>query len=80
MAFAGSVATTDRLVRTMCFTAGIPLTEAVKMASETPARIMRIDDKKGSLQKGKDADILIFDNQIHVKMTMVNGNIVYKES
>ena len=80
MAFAGSVATTDRLVRTMCFTAGIPLTEAVKMASETPARIMRIDNKKGTLQKGKDADILIFDNQIHVKMTMVNGKIVYKES
>ena len=43
MAFAGSVATTDRLVRTMCFTAGIPLTEAVKMASETPARIMKCD-------------------------------------
>lgn len=80
LAFAGSVATTDRLVRTMCSIAEIPLTEAVKMATETPAHIMHINDKKGSLQKNKDADIIIFDNQIHVMMTMVNGKIVYKES
>ena len=80
LAFAGSVATTDRLVRTMCSIAEVPLAEAVKMATETPAHIMHINDKKGSLQKNKDADIIIFDSQIHVMMTMVNGKIVYKES
>lgn len=76
--FAGSVATADRLVRTMINMAGVPLTEAVRMISKTPARIMKVDDKKGSLQEGKDADILIFDKDINIKMTMVNGNVVYK--
>lgn len=76
--FAGSVATADRLVRTMINMAGVPLTEAVRMISKTPARIMKVDDKKGSLQEGKDADILIFNKDINIKMTMVNGNVVYK--
>jgi N-acetylglucosamine-6-phosphate deacetylase len=38
---------------------------------------MKIDNKKGSLAKGKDADILIFDEDINIKMTMVKGRIVY---
>lgn len=74
--FAGSVATFDRLVRTMVQHAGIPLKEAVQMASETPARIMKMD-KKGSVEKGKDADIVIFDENIHIAATIVNGKIVY---
>lgn len=76
-AFAGSVATTDRLVRTMINEAEIPLEDAIKMISQTPARIMGIADKKGSLEKGKDADIVIFDKQINVTMTIVNGSIKY---
>jgi len=76
-AFAGSVATTDRLVRTMINEAEIPLQDAIKMISQTPARIMGIADKKGSLEKGKDADIVIFDEQINVTMTIVNGSIKY---
>jgi len=74
--FAGSVATFDRLVRNMVQLAGVPLTEAVRMASETPARIMKMD-KKGSVEKGKDADIVIFDENIHIAVTIVNGKIVY---
>jgi N-acetylglucosamine-6-phosphate deacetylase len=74
--FAGSVATFDRLVRNMVQLAGVPLTEAVRMASETPARIMKMD-KKGSVEKGKDADIVIFDENIHIAATIVNGKIVY---
>ena len=46
---AGSIATMDVLVRTMV-KAGIPLADAVRMASETPARIMGVDDRKGALQ------------------------------
>jgi N-acetylglucosamine-6-phosphate deacetylase len=79
-AFAGSVATFDRLVRNMVKLAEVPLIEAVRMASETPARIMNIKDKKGSLEKGKDADIVIFNNDIQVDTTIVNGKIVYKNS
>lgn len=75
--FAGSVATTDRLVRNMIKMADVPLAEAVQMMTATPARIMRVDDKKGSLEKGKDADIVIFDKDILVKTTIVQGKIVH---
>lgn len=77
-AFAGSVATTDRLVRTMIRTAGISIGDTIQMITQTPARIMGIQDTKGSLQVGKDADILIFNEDIEIQMTMVNGRIVYQ--
>jgi N-acetylglucosamine-6-phosphate deacetylase len=76
--FAGSVATADRLVRTMINMANVPLIEAIRMITKTPARIMKVDDKKGSLTMGRDADILIFDDDINIKMTMVKGKIVYE--
>ncbi len=75
--FAGSVATFDRLVRNMVFMADVSLLEAVRMASTTPARIMGVGEQKGSLAKGKDADIVIFDKDIMVSMTMVEGRVVY---
>jgi N-acetylglucosamine-6-phosphate deacetylase len=76
-AFAGSVATTDRLVRTMVEVAEVPLLEAVKMMTLTPARIMHIDQQKGSIQKGKDADLVVFDDKIHVSYTILEGNVIY---
>jgi len=75
--FAGSVATADRLVRNMINMAGVPMIEAVKMMSLTPATIMQVADRKGSLLAGKDADIVIFDEQINIKTTIVNGQIIY---
>jgi len=75
-AFAGSVATADRLVRTMVNIAEVPLVDAVKMMTLTPARIIRIDNKKGSIKKGKDADIIIFDENIHVSTTIVEGYVI----
>lgn len=76
--FAGSVATFDRLVRNMVNLAEVPLLEAVQMASHIPARIMKIDNRKGSLEPGKDADIVIFDENIQIDTTIINGKIVYK--
>ena len=76
-AFAGSVATTDRLVRTMVQLAEVPLYEAVKMMTATPARIMKVENKKGSIVVGKDADIVLFDEDINVKMAMVKGKVVF---
>lgn len=76
-AFAGSVATTDHLVRNMVNMAEVPLAEAIKMMTETPASIMNILDKKGTLLKGKDADVVIFDNNINIDTTIVNGQVVY---
>ncbi len=76
-AFAGSVATTDRLVRTMVEAAGVPLVEAVRMMTLTPARIMQIDRQKGSIMEDKDADFVIFDDHIHVSHTILEGNVIY---
>ena len=75
--FAGSVATTDRLVRNMINMADVPLLEAVRMMSATPARIMNVADKKGSLVKGKDADIVLFDEDINIQTTIIKGRVVY---
>lgn len=77
-AFAGSVATTDRLVRTMVQLAEVPLVDAVKMMTLTPARIMKIDKHKGSIEKGKDADFVIFDDNIHVSHTIIEGDVIYR--
>ncbi|MFT5886598.1 MAG: N-acetylglucosamine-6-phosphate deacetylase [Arcticibacterium sp.] len=77
-AFAGSVATADRLVRTMIQLAGVPLIETIRMISEIPARIMNIQNQKGSLAIGKDADLLIFNENIDIQLTMVNGRIIYQ--
>ena len=76
--FAGSVATADRLVRTMVGLAGVSLTEAIRMMTMTPAVIMNISGHKGSLAPGKDADIVLFDEQINIHTTMVKGKIVYQ--
>ena len=77
-AFAGSVATTDRLVRTMVQLAEVPLVEAVKMMTLTPARIMKLDNNKGSVAIGKDADFVIFDDNINVSHTILEGNVIYE--
>ncbi|HHW48672.1 MAG TPA: N-acetylglucosamine-6-phosphate deacetylase [Clostridiaceae bacterium] len=78
-AFAGSVATCDRLVRTMVEIADVPVTDAVKMMTATPARIIGVQDRKGSLAAGKDADIVLFDDKINVNMTIVKGKIVFSK-
>lgn len=75
-ALAGSVATMDRLVRTAVQQAGIPMEDACRMISETPARIMGIDDRKGTLVKGKDADIICFDKDLNVNFVMQCGRII----
>jgi N-acetylglucosamine-6-phosphate deacetylase len=76
-AFAGSVATADRLIRTMV-NAGVSLPDAIRMMTATPARIIGVSDRKGSLVKGMDADIILFDDQIVVSMTMIGGRVVYE--
>ena len=75
-ALAGSIATMDRLIRTMVQKAEIPLEDAIRMASETPARIMGVADRKGTLEKGKDADILSLDDDLNVRAVWAMGKIV----
>ncbi|MDI6618479.1 MAG: N-acetylglucosamine-6-phosphate deacetylase [Clostridiales bacterium] len=72
-AFAGSIATADRLVRNMYKGVGVEIFNAVRMASLTPAEIMGCSCRKGSIQEGKDADILVFDDDIKIKYVMTKG-------
>lgn len=78
-ALAGSIATVDRLVRTCVQQAGIPMEDACRMISETPAKIMGVYDRKGSLEKGKDADIIFFDKDQELTFVMQMGRIVRNE-
>ncbi|MEG1749769.1 MAG: N-acetylglucosamine-6-phosphate deacetylase [Tannerellaceae bacterium] len=75
-ALVGSVATMDCLVRTMVQKADIPLADAIRMASETPARLMGVSERTGSLQKGKDADILILDRKLNIRSVWSMGRLV----
>ena len=78
-AFAGSVATTNQLVRNMVKMADVSLLDAVRMASTTPARIMGVDSRKGVLAPGKDADLVIFDENVTIDTTIINGKVVYSK-
>ena len=72
---AGSIATMDVLVQNMV-KAGVQVENALRMASETPARLMDVYDRKGSLEKGKDADILILDAKLNVRAAWSMGKLI----
>lgn len=74
-AFAGSVATTNRLVRTFYNATNASLYEVIKMMTINPAKLLKIDKAKGSIAEGKDADLVIFDENIQMGLVMVMGNI-----
>lgn len=63
-------------MRTCVQQAGIPMEDACRMISETPAKIMGVFDRKGSLEDGKDADIIMFDENQELKFVMQMGRIV----
>ena len=56
---------------------GVSLENAVRMMTLTPAEIMGIQASKGSLEKGKDADIVLFDDNINVRRTIVKGKSIF---
>jgi len=78
--FAGSVATADRLVRTMINVAEVPLSETIQMITRTPAAIIGVEDRKGSLAPAKDADVVIFDDNITIQTTIIKGKVVYERN
>jgi N-acetylglucosamine-6-phosphate deacetylase len=75
--FAGSTATMDRCLRTMVHEIGLPLQDATKLATVNPARFMRLDADRGSLTPGKRADLVVLDDALAVRATMVGGRIVH---
>ena len=71
-AFAGSVATADKLIQTLVNECGYTIPTAVKMLTEVPAKILNVN--KGVLAKGKDADIVVFDEKINITDVFVCGS------
>lgn len=75
---AGSVSSLNSMVRNFYKNTNLKLNEAVHLASLNPARSIGIDEYKGSLDIGKDADIAIFDENLNCKMTISSGEIIFK--
>ena len=71
-AFAGSVATCDRLLKNMII-CGVPIFEAVRMVTSNPIAMMNLDIKKGKLIPGYDADVCVFDKDINIKNVFCRG-------
>lgn len=74
--FLGSVATGDRLVRTVYRQAGVPLWAAVRMATKTPARHCGFAGIKGEITVGADADLVAFDDDIQISAVYLMGKQV----
>lgn len=75
-AFAGSVATTDRLLKTMVELGRVPLPEAVRMLTLTPARVMGAEERMGSLAAGKAANLVLLDDSLAVREVYLRGRKV----
>ena len=78
-AFAGSVCTADRCVRTMHELADVPLWESVRMMTHNPACLLNLSHRKGSIDAGMDADLVVFDDAVHVSAVFVGGIIRYQK-
>jgi len=77
---AGSTLTMNRAVKNFMEFTGCSLPEAIRCATLNPARLLGIDDRKGSLEVGKDADLVIFDDDLNVHYTILGGEVVYDRS
>ena len=73
---AGSTSSMDTILRNAVKYVGIPLTDAVKMVSSTPAKVIGIDNKKGYIKENYDADLVLFDKDISIKKVMVKGKFI----
>lgn len=76
---AGSSLTLNKAVKNMIKFANASLTEAVRMASLNGAKVLNIEDRKGILAAGKDADLVVMDSDFNVEMTILRGKIAYKK-
>ncbi len=74
---AGSILTLDRALRTILAATGLPLEEAWPMSSLNAARAIGVSASKGSLEVGKDADLVLLDQDLSVRLTIAEGRVVY---
>ena len=74
-AFAGSTTLLNQMIPILVQQVGIPLPEAIRMTSLTPARVIGLAGQKGSLEPGKDADIAIFDDDFSAWGVLIGGRV-----
>lgn len=77
---AGSTLRLSDAIKNMVAFSHCTLAQAIQMAAQNPASVLGISDHKGSIEVGKDADLVIMDAAYQVKMTMREGAVVYQES
>ena len=75
---AGSTLTMDRALRNFIAATGAPLEVVWPTTSRTAARQLGLDGRKGSLEVGKDADLVLLDANLDVRLTVVGGQVVYE--
>ena len=75
---AGSSLTMEQAVRVMVELVGAPITDAMRMASLNGARVLGVDDRKGVVAVGRDADLVVFDDRFQVRMTIMAGRILHR--
>ncbi|NCB32154.1 MAG: hypothetical protein EOM66_12210 [Clostridia bacterium] len=73
--YAGSITTMDAVARVAHLAYGIPLEVVSEMLSLTPARISNVADRKGSLEEGKDADVVLMTPSLEINKVFVRGNL-----
>jgi N-acetylglucosamine-6-phosphate deacetylase len=76
-ALASSVYAMDEMVRVFREATGVPLWQAIRMASLTPAEILGVDDELGSLRPGKAADLILLDEACQVHGTWMAGRRIH---
>ncbi len=74
---AGSALTMDRAVANMITMVGVTVADAVTMASTTPAAVLGLENRKGRIEPGYDADFTILDSRFSAEATVVGGEVVY---
>lgn len=75
---AGSIILSDDAVRNMVRFGICDLPSAARMVSETPARVLGIDDRKGKIAPGYDADLVVLDEDLQVYLTIIGGEVAYQ--
>ena len=76
--YAGSIQPISQMLRNVVFDGGVPLAEAIKTVSSTPARIIKADKDIGSIEVGKCADFCVLNKDLFVEKTIIEGRIIKK--
>jgi len=77
--YAGSTATMNECVFNAVKFGGLEVQDAVAMATINPAKLLKLDSKIGSIEKGKSADIILFDDEINVSLVIKEGKVIYEQ-